>query len=719
MGKPGFYQPACILKKKNFTARSILTVVWLLSLIGMPVPRSATAVSSITAGSTPARAARLSPALRLRLAAQTGSDLIPVIVTLHSSIEPQQAALTGPERTRQEQVICSLRLQAETAQKILDPFLKDPRFAGKIQKVRQYWVINAVALNATPDIIQTLAARQDVERVDLVQTFQAPNLIPATAVSWDNLGKINAPDLWNLGARGQGIVVANLDTGVDYSHPELSANWRGGSNSWYDPYGKYATPSDLPPTSRCAAIGHGTATMSVMVGQTTGVAPGAKWIAAKVFNDGCTADTNAILSAFQWILDPDGNPATADAPQVVNSSWGAKTCDASLVFQDALIALRAAGILPVFSAGNDGPTASTISYPGNYPEAFPVGATDSQDAIAYFSSRGPNLCVQPAAISPAISAPGVSINVALPNVQYGLEDGTSFAAPHVAGSLALLLSAFPDLSLNEQVQALQSSAMPLGGTIPNNTSGYGRLDVSAAFHAVLFSRLNFSSTSAAVNEGDGAIPLTLQLSSPAAVPLTISFAQSGGNGTVDGSDYLLPGPVTFSAWETQKSIQVGILDNTLPEADKTVRIRMVLPDGYLPGDSSKDLSITIQDNDPQVGFSASQFVTSESAGNTTITVRRSGGLNIPVSIDYATSDGTARSGVNYQPVTQTLTFAPGVTQQSFPIHILPDLTPSEDKTVLLTLSNPQGAVLSPAATQSTLIISNTDLWKTFLPILHK
>src|SRR4030042_6296378 len=249
-----------------------------------------------------------------------------------------------------------------------------------------------------------------------------------------NLSAIHAPALWDLGYYGQGVVVANMDTGVDLSHPELGSRWRGGSDSWYDPYNQHpTTPTDIS--------GHGTWTMGVMVaadgsGTTLGVAPQAQWIAVKIFNDSGSATATAIHLGFQWLLDPDGNPATADAPQVVNNSWVFSSPGCNLEFQHDLQSLRAADILPVFSAGNYGPNGSTSASPANYPEAFAVGAVDNNDQIAAFSSRGPSACGETQSIYPELVAPGVGIKSTDLYGFYTYATGTSLAAPQVSGALA-------------------------------------------------------------------------------------------------------------------------------------------------------------------------------------------------------------------------------------------------------------------------------------------
>jgi subtilisin family serine protease len=268
-----------------------------------------------------------------------------------------------------------------------------------------------------------------------------------------------------------------MDTGVDGSHPDLAGRWRGGNNSWYDPYGQHPTvPTDVN--------GHGTATMGVMVGGSAGgtaigMAPEARWIAAKIFNDRGRTTTTTVHRAMQWLLDPDGNPATADSPDVVNNSWTMSSWWCSTDFRFDLANLRAAGILPVFSAGNHGPSVRTVFSPANDTEAYAVGSVDGSDIVDPSSSRGPSACG--GALAPRLTAPGVNIHTTDLYGFYVDASGTSLAAPHVAGALALLLSAAPDLSADRQAAALEGGATDLGLSGPDNTYGYGRLDVFGAY----------------------------------------------------------------------------------------------------------------------------------------------------------------------------------------------------------------------------------------------
>ncbi|HRW05777.1 MAG TPA: S8 family serine peptidase, partial [Caldilineaceae bacterium] len=385
-------------------------------------------------------------------------------------------------RARQRKVINALRAKANAAQKPIMALLRTRTAQGKVSHVTPFWVINGLEITATADVIQELAGRPEVLTITPNATIAAPAAPTGNVAPEPNLTVINAPALWNLGWRGQGIVVASMDSGVDISHPDLSAQWRGGSNSWFDPYGQHpTTPTDLS--------GHGTWTMGVMVGRDAGgtaigVAPDAQWIAVKLFNDQGTATVAAIHAGFQWLLDPDDDPNTADAPDVINNSWSFGNPSCNLEFQFDVQAWQAAGIVPLFAAGNYGAGTSTSVSPANYPESFAIGATNNNDAIYAYSSRGPSACGEAATIYPELMAPGVNIKSTDRYGFYTTATGTSLAAPHVAGALALLLSAYPNLTVAEQEAALQNTAVDLGTTGPDNTFGYGRLDILAAYQSL-------------------------------------------------------------------------------------------------------------------------------------------------------------------------------------------------------------------------------------------
>jgi subtilisin family serine protease len=429
--------------------------------------------------------ASLTPGLRADLRSLAPGKRITVIVTMRH----QAAVDAGGALTRRARVLGATRLLrdvAATSQKPLRRVLARRAAEGKVKRVVPFWVFDGLAVTATADVVRSLAARPDVAKVSENTTLAVPaaaRMAAGTPVE-PNVSVVNAPAMWDAGFRGQGVVVASLDTGVDVTHPDLAGSWRGGANSWFDPNGEHtSTPTDVD--------GHGTSTMGVIVGgaaggSAIGVAPGAQWIAAKIFNDHGVATAAGIHQAFQWVLDPDRNPATADAPSVVNNSWTLSSAGCDLSFQLDLRSLRAAGILPVFAAGNAGPGSATSVSPGNNPEAFAVGAVDVTGAIDSSTSRGPSSCGEPPTVFPELVAPGVNVRSADLFQSWRSLTGTSMAAPHVSGALALLASASPGTSPDRQASALQLGAVDLGAAGPDDVFGSGELNVSGAYSWLQF-----------------------------------------------------------------------------------------------------------------------------------------------------------------------------------------------------------------------------------------
>jgi Subtilase family len=484
--------------------------------------------SGTAAGAAPRvaalRAAVVAPQLQLDAADQ--DEMVEAIVVLKS-----QADLASVRRlarkNRPGAAARILRARADLTQRPLRALLELRRAQGLVSDIEPLWIVNAIAVTATPAVISELAAHQDVREIRPNLAVPAPQTA-ATATSAPaetNVTLVNAPALWDLGYRGQGIVVANMDTGVDVTHPDLASRWRGGTNSWYDPNGEHpTTPTDVS--------GHGTWTMGVMVGgdaggSSVGIAPDATWISVKIFNDHGTATSTGIHQGFQWLLDPDGNPATADAPDVVNDSWTMSTSGCLLDFQPDLATLRAAGILPVFAAGNYGPLSGSSSSPANNPEAFAVSATDDADVLYPYSSRGPSPCGQP--VYPQLVAPGVGIHTTDLYGLYADPTGTSVAAPHVAGALALLLQAFPGMSADRQAAALENSAADLGAAGADNSYGHGRLDALAAYQW-LATTPDFTSSispSSADTAAGGAVSYTVSVSPVNGFTGDVSLTLSG------------------------------------------------------------------------------------------------------------------------------------------------------------------------------------------------
>ncbi len=362
-----------------------------------------------------------------------------------------------------------------------------------------YWISNTILVRgADAKVAGDMAALTNVTRIEESKTYQIPTPTPGTtertieAVEW-GVNAIRANQVWStFGVRGEGIVVANIDTGVDFDHPALVAKYRGNNNgvfnhnyNWDDPSNACGNPSLVP----CDNNNHGTHTMGTMVGgegaNEIGVAPNAKWIAAK----GCESSScsqPALLGAGQWIASPTdlagANPRPDLRPHIVNNSWGGGGNNPW--YLDIVNSWRAAGIFPAFSNGNSGPSCNTSGSPGDYAESYSSGAYDINGAIASFSSRG----AAGTRIKPNLASPGVNVRSAINGGGYGAFSGTSMASPHTAGAVALMWSAAPTLvgdlaqtsALLNQT-AIDTSDLTCGGTAANNNVwGEGKLDALAA-----------------------------------------------------------------------------------------------------------------------------------------------------------------------------------------------------------------------------------------------
>lgn len=440
-------------------------------------------IATIALTATPAVGGIITPELEGVIDSSAPHAEVSILIELADRIDVR--ALSFPTRSaRRHGVAAALRTRAAAAETSVRRYLQGK---GATQVV-SLWAVGGLSATLRADAVRDLAALPSVSTVRLDRTFAVPEAAPkATGEGEWNLEMVGAPDLWEDGIRGDGIVVAVVDSGVDAAHEDLGPRWRGGANGWFDPYGEHSSPYD--------SDSHGTQVAGIIVGgdaagTAIGVAPGAQWIAGKAFDDSGQASFGATHEIFQWLLDPDGNPATDDAPDVVNNSWGFREVAGECVheFADDIQVLRAAGIAVVFSAGNAGPETATSMSPANNPGAFAVGGSDDDDDVMSTSGRGPSAC--DGGIFPALVAPGDGVRTSDLTLGGTFPDattevlGTSFAAPHVAGAMALLLSAHPQATIEQLEAALLMGAEDLGPDGPDNHSGYGRLDIVKAEEAL-------------------------------------------------------------------------------------------------------------------------------------------------------------------------------------------------------------------------------------------
>jgi len=406
---------------------------------------------------------------------------------------------------------------------------------------RPYYIINMIRVDGHRWLMPRFQGRPSVAQVILnpnVRRYPQHLVIPipesqanrSASEMQPNLAAIHADAAWALGVTGEGIVVAGQDTGYDWPHPALKSHYRGWDGqsanhnyNWHDAWDNTPVPFDDG--------NHGTHTMGIVLGddgagERIGVAPGAQWIGCRNMRRGF-GNPGAYAECLEYFLAPyphNGDPFTDGrvnlAPHVVTNSWSCPVFEGCRpdTLKVGVEALRAAGIMMIASAGNDGPACGTVSTPpANYDTVFSVGATDNNGTIYFFSSRGPSS----GPIKPNVVAPGYHVRSSLPSGRYGYNSGTSMAAPHVAGLVALMWSANPSLigDIDTTETIIYQTAVPkpvqeicpdhglmsgnpfavrfahsicaCGGVkgAPNNVYGYGFINAETSVRATMAWRL--------------------------------------------------------------------------------------------------------------------------------------------------------------------------------------------------------------------------------------
>ncbi len=490
----------------RFQRKVLLPLLSIVGLVLTVLPAASTA--------TPAAAAPIHPAVWAQLqAAADGRAEFFVLLAEQPDLSAANAITDWKAKGRW--VTETLQRTAKRTQQPVTKSLESHKLSAHVDRWQPFWIVNTVAVHGDAVAVRTLAAQPGVAQVLPAVKLEAPETLPATApsglapaaIEW-NVQQINADDVWALGYTGTGLVVANVDTGVDHTHPALVNQYRGNQGAgaagpfnhdynWFDPYWSSPAPSALPHAATASEPDfHGTHVMGTEVGadggnNQIGVAPGARWIAAF----GCCIDNASLLAALQWMAAPtrlNGSDPNPDLrPHAVQNSWGGP--GGSLIFQQAVAALKAAGIFVSASAGNNGGYGcGSLGSPGDNPAMFSVGASTPSGGVSFVSSRGPDPFS--GLTGPDLIAPGQQVRSAYRNGSYAYLTGTSMAGPHVAGAVALLWQANPALvgRVDYTAELLRKTAEPVytagevcggidsGSEHPNNSAGWGRLDVLRA-----------------------------------------------------------------------------------------------------------------------------------------------------------------------------------------------------------------------------------------------
>ena len=469
------------------TTSFILTIA--ISLLYVPI---------VTAG-------KLSPNLSSEISTMNKDSLVAVWIQLPKvksvSVKKSKSAALTTRAERYNQKYNFLKSAHQAAQQQLLGSLKRLRASGKSTEIKSSWLANVVEVRIAAGELEKLAQRSDIKTIYNVPELTLikadntqPQKSPALSAGIEpNLIYINADQAWLAGYTGAGRLICSFDTGVDGDHPALYNSWKGhdgdSAAAWFDPRDGQSFPN-AKPGGFPGTYAHGTHTMGIMVGHnsndTVGVALDAKWISAAVVD----ITGASYIDAFEWAANPDGDPNSMDdVPDVINHSWGVKDIGCQEVFYELIENLEALGIVNIFAAGNDGQFgSSTIRNPANRAldsiDCFAVGAVQltTPTTIWSGSSRGPSDCN--GAIKPNVTAPGQGVRSTTPNGFYGSLSGTSIAAPHVSGLVALMRQKNPNATVAEIKTAILTSTQKFGLALPNDTFGWGVIDCMAALDAI-------------------------------------------------------------------------------------------------------------------------------------------------------------------------------------------------------------------------------------------
>jgi subtilisin family serine protease len=442
--------------------------------------------------------------------------------------------IRGSKEAKGKFMFESLTTNAQKTQKKVTGILESAQIPFK-----SFYIVNAVSAVLDMELIDRIAALPEVAYItyDAPVKMEQPRFEELSDVrsgvpEW-GLQIMKADSVWAMGINGEGAIVGGMDTGYDWTHPAIKQKYRGyisgedadHNYNWHDAIHEISplhndtivdpsnNPCGLDVDYPCDDGSHGTHTMGTIVGldgdNIIGVAPGAKWIGVRNMERGW-GKPSTYIEGFEWFLAPTDlngeNPDPSMAPHVINNSWSCPTiegCDSTnwAFMETAMDNLRKAGTVVVVSASNNGNNCGRVnSPPAMFKNSFAVAATRTVDTIdgvfiddiAGYSSWGPVIVDGSMRLKPDIAAPGSRVRSSIPGNSYRVSSGTSMAGPHVAGLVALLISANPNLAgqVDELEEIIQLTSDPKtrasecgnfsGDSIPNFVFGYGRINALEA-----------------------------------------------------------------------------------------------------------------------------------------------------------------------------------------------------------------------------------------------
>jgi serine protease AprX len=472
------------------------------------------------AGLALAPEAKLTDFLNEQISVAADDELIPCYITLATQLDEATAAqLTfGLDKDQRNQAVVTwLKQTANREQADLLAYLSRAADNGTVGEYQSFWLSNFVFAELTPAEIHRIAERPEVARITrgsngegqwigLGFRSEEPGeamtvLKDGREIAW-GVSKVNADDVWGEGYTGAGVSVVIGDTGQRYTHYDLHSHYDSSISYDYDDDDSdpYFQSGETHGTHCAGSVGSdGTA------GTQAGCAPDFNYGAHRLYMYGNYQGELSVWASWQGAVDNNVDVVSNSLGWI--DSWNPDKPTWQSNAQNAI----AAGVTLVIAAGNEGPSSETLRCPGDVPEVITVGATDSSDNIAYFSSRGPSTDYGDTVIKPDVVAPGVSIKscyTSSDSAYQGGWDGTSMATPHVAGTVALLLEADPSLTPEDIKTILEDTALELGDAGKDNTYGSGRIDALAAVQSLGPSPANLSLEDVTIvndDNGDGKI----------------------------------------------------------------------------------------------------------------------------------------------------------------------------------------------------------------------
>ncbi len=464
----------------------------------------------------------LTAQLQQKLQENTRDELIPINIVMKQQYDNQNLlnqSTSLPISQRRDFVVQELKSFTEIHQQDILSNLEDLSYNDIVKDIQPLWISNVISCSANSEVIYDLIQRNDIDFIDHDEfrnmlMFDKENSYNPTSreITW-NVTKVNADDVWNLGYTGSGVVVAVLDTGVNYNHVDLA------DHLWTDPsYPNHGWDFRFNDNNPMDDHGHGTHCAGTVAGDgtagsQTGVAPDAEIMCLKILDSGGSGSESGVWSAIQFAINNGADIMSMSIGWL--HAWGPNRT----TWRNTMNTALAAGVVASVAAGNEGdqqymyPIPDNVRTPGDCPPPWLhpdqtltggissvvcVGATNSSDGIAGYSARGPvtwqsisgfndyPYSPEMGLIRPDVVAPGSNIKSLAHYSNYGYENGwsgTSMATPCAAGVMALMLSKNPNIAPAQIDQILEETALHIT-TSKSNTYGSGRVDALGAINQV-------------------------------------------------------------------------------------------------------------------------------------------------------------------------------------------------------------------------------------------